>query len=142
MVCSYVSIYSIVLSLDYNKNKLYKTSDCWSRDTLNFDFLRKVSGNSFTTRFCVWLFKKNVFCVIIYYLSKFHWLIVFISWDIGHSLYCSCLFSKLWRHKSWDQPYLPNQFFFYMTKNSRQKLKYLRNEKSFYGEIKSIFHPF
>ena len=32
--------------------------------------------------------------------------------------------------------------FFYMTKKSRQKLKYLKNEKRFYGEIKSIFHHF
>ena len=29
-----------------------------------------------------------------------------------------------------------------MTKKSRQKLKYLENEKSFLGEIKSIFHHF
>ena len=27
-----------------------------------------------------------------------------------------------------------------MTKNAEQKLKYLKNEKSFHGEIKSIFH--
>ena len=27
-----------------------------------------------------------------------------------------------------------------MTKKSRQKFKYLENEKSFYDEIKSIFH--
>ena len=30
--------------------------------------------------------------------------------------------------------------FRYMTKTSRQKLKYLENEKSFWAEIKSIFH--
>ena len=29
-----------------------------------------------------------------------------------------------------------------MSKKSRQKLKYLENEKSFYDEIKSIFHHF
>ena len=29
-----------------------------------------------------------------------------------------------------------------MTKQSRQKLKYLENDKSFYDEIKSIFHHF
>ena len=29
-----------------------------------------------------------------------------------------------------------------MTKNSRQKLKYVKNEKNFWGEIKSIFHHF
>ena len=32
--------------------------------------------------------------------------------------------------------------FCYMTKNSRQKFKYLENEKSFWGEIKSILHHF
>ena len=32
--------------------------------------------------------------------------------------------------------------FFYMRKKSRQKLRYLENEKSFFGEIKSIFHHF
>ena len=30
--------------------------------------------------------------------------------------------------------------FFYMTKMSRQKIKYLENHKSFLGEIKTIFH--
>ena len=30
----------------------------------------------------------------------------------------------------------------FMTKNSEQKQKYLKNEKYFYGEIKSIFHHF
>ena len=29
-----------------------------------------------------------------------------------------------------------------MAINSRQKLKYLENDKSFYDEIKSIFHHF
>ena len=29
-----------------------------------------------------------------------------------------------------------------MTKKSRQKLKYLENEKSFKGQLKSIFHHF
>ena len=32
--------------------------------------------------------------------------------------------------------------FFYMTKKSRQKFKYLKNKKSFQGEAKNIFHPF
>ena len=32
--------------------------------------------------------------------------------------------------------------FFYITKKSRQKYKYIKNEKSFYHEIKSIFHHF
>ena len=32
--------------------------------------------------------------------------------------------------------------FLYMTRKSRQKLRYLENEKSFQGEIKSNFHHF
>ena len=32
--------------------------------------------------------------------------------------------------------------FSYMTKELRQKFKYLENEKTFSGEIKSIFHLF
>ena len=31
---------------------------------------------------------------------------------------------------------------FYMTRKSKQKLKYLENEKSFQDEIKRIFHNF
>ena len=30
--------------------------------------------------------------------------------------------------------------FFYMTEKSKQTFKYLEDEKSFYSEIKSIFH--
>ena len=42
IVCSLVSIYvSIALNLAYNKNKLYKTSDYWFRDMLNFNFSEK-----------------------------------------------------------------------------------------------------
>ena len=32
--------------------------------------------------------------------------------------------------------------FFFMTKKSWQKFKYIENEKTFQREIKSIFHPF
>ena len=34
--------YSIALNLAYNKKKVYKTLDYWSRDTLNFDFYKRV----------------------------------------------------------------------------------------------------
>ena len=36
----------------------------------------------------------------------------------------------------------PIRAFSYMSKNSEQKLKYLKKEKSFYGKIKNIFHHF
>ena len=34
----------MALNLTYNKNKLYKSLDYWSRDMLNFDFLDKGQG--------------------------------------------------------------------------------------------------
>ena len=47
----FLTCISIALNLAYNKSKLYKTLDYRSRDMLNFDFFRKVSGNSFSTAF-------------------------------------------------------------------------------------------
>ena len=44
MVWSLVSIYFDTLHLIYNKNKLYKTLDYWSRQLFNFDFLEKGLG--------------------------------------------------------------------------------------------------
>ena len=39
MVYSLVSIYLDSQNLAYNKKKMYKTLDYWSRVMLNFDFL-------------------------------------------------------------------------------------------------------
>ena len=47
--------------------------------------------------------------------------------------------TRLWRHKIWSWPYLFNQAVLIMTKKSRQKPKYLENEKSIWGEIKNFF---
>ena len=38
-----------------------------------------MSGNSFSTISCLWFFKKNVFHVIFYWLTKFYCLIAFSS---------------------------------------------------------------
>ena len=42
----------------YNKSKLYKCSDFWSRDKLDFDFFRKNPDTSFWTTFCVWCSRR------------------------------------------------------------------------------------
>ena len=64
VVCSLVSIYFDSLNLPYNKNKLYKTLDCWSGDRLNFNFsekgLRLVSQSHFVYDFP----KKNMFLML------------------------------------------------------------------------------
>ena len=44
MVCNIFWLFSIILILAYNKNKLYKTLGYWSKDMLNFDFLEKGLG--------------------------------------------------------------------------------------------------
>ena len=54
------------LSWTYNKNKLYKISDCWFRDMLNFNYLIKDSGTSSSTTFCVCFLKKNISHIMFY----------------------------------------------------------------------------
>ena len=91
MVFKLVSIYSIALNLACNKNKMYKTLDNWSRDTLNFDFLEKGLE-------------------IVYPPLSWHILLIdqillpdclyFLKW--GQYLYFICLFPRLWRYKFWN----------------------------------------
>ena len=46
-----------------HKNKLHQTLDCWSRDIINFNFL-KGSGTSFS-KFCAcMIFLHKYFCYI------------------------------------------------------------------------------
>ena len=82
----------------YNKNKLGKTLDYWSWDTLNLDFLKKCE-TSFFTAFCERFFWKNVSRVTFYQLTKFHCLIAFSSWNIGQYVYRNCLLTRLRRRK-------------------------------------------
>ena len=74
-----VSIYFfilIALDLAYNKNKRHETL---SRDKLNFYFIDKGLGIVSPSHFVYDFFKKIVFHVTLYYLIKFHCLIVFTS---------------------------------------------------------------
>ena len=100
-----------------------------------------MSGTSFST-FCAWFFKKNVTHVAFYKLTKFHCLIPFTSRDSGQYVYYDCLLTRMWRHKFEISLTFLMKSFWYMAKKSRQKLKYLENGKSFWREIKSIFHHF
>ena len=71
--------------LGHTIKKLYETRDLIQR--LNFDFFRKRLGTSFSSRFYVWFFKKNVSHVIFYYLTRFNFLITCTFWDIGQYVY-------------------------------------------------------
>ena len=65
-----------------------------------------------------------------YYLTKFHCLIAFTSWDIGQYVYCNCLSVCDVINFEINLLFLI-KLFFNMTKNSWQKFKYIENEKSF-----------
>ena len=107
-----------------------------------FWFFRWGSGNSFSTTFCVWFFNKIAPHVIFYCLTKFHCLVAFTSWDMEQYVIailrqpgCDIINFKI------NLIFLIKSFL-YITKKTRQKLKYLENEKSFYSEIKKNFHHF
>ena len=55
--------------------------------------------------------------------------VTFSSWDIGQYVYD--LLSNMWRHKFKINLSFLIKPFFYITKKSGQKRKYLKNEKSF-----------
>ena len=63
---------------------------------------KKRSGTSLPASFSIWFVKKNLSIVIFYYLTKFHCLVVFTSWDIGQYVQCNCFLIRLWRHKFWN----------------------------------------
>ena len=65
---------SIALKLLYNKNKLYKTLDHWSRDMANFKFSEKCLGVVSPSYF-VYDFSRKVFLM----LHSINWL-NFIAW--------------------------------------------------------------
>ena len=48
------------------------------------------SETSFPGSFYAWFLKINISPVIFYYLTKFHCLVAFTSWDIGQYMYCDC----------------------------------------------------
>ena len=113
--------------------------------TSNEAFLKnkKRTGTSLPNSISAWYLKKNIYLVIFFYLTKFQCLVAFTSWDIGWYVYCNSLLTRLWRNKFLYWPYISKSSrFFCMTKKSRQKFKYPENEKSFYDEIKTIFHHF
>ena len=126
----------IALNLAYNQNKLYKTSDYWWRMfKLNFSEknLRLVSPLHF-----VYDFWRKVF-LMLYLLTDQ----IFLSDCLYFSM---CITIVCWpgcdviRFET-NLIFLIKPFF-YKTKKSRQKLKYLENKNSFWGEIKYIFHHF
>ena len=60
---------------------------------------RNRSGTSLPAPFYAWFLKKNISVVPFYYLTKFQYLAVFTSWDIGQYVYSKCLLTGIWGQK-------------------------------------------
>ena len=67
------------------------------------------------------IFWGNVSHVILYCIAKFHYLIVFTSWDIRQYMYWNCLLTRLQCQKFWNEPCLSNQAAFLHDQNVKTK---------------------
>ena len=68
-------------------------------------------------------------------MTIFHFVITFTSLDIGQYMYSGCDVIKF----EINLTFLIKPFW-YITKRSRQKLKYFENEKSFWGKVAFEVH--
>ena len=102
---------------------------------LNWDFSEKGLGIVFSPHF-VHDFSRKIFLIYILITDQLSlpddlaWLL-FVLRDIDLYAYYNSLLTRLWRHNFEINLVFLIKSFFYMTKISRQKLKYLENEKSF-----------
>ena len=71
--------------------------------TLNKAFLKnkKRSGTTLHASFSARFLKKNIGLFMFFYLTKFHCVVAFTSWDNGHYVDYNCLRTRLRRHKFW-----------------------------------------
>ena len=126
----------------YNKNKLYETSDCWSRDMLNFDFLKKSLG-LVSPRDFVHDFSRKTFLILysVNWSNFIVWLpfLLEISGNLCIVIVCYSVCDVL--NFEINVNFL-NKPASCKTKNLERKSKYFENRKRFSGEIKNIFKPF
>ena len=94
---------------------------------------KKRSGTSLPDPFSLRFLKKNISLVTFYDLTKVHCLIAFTLWNIRQYLYC-----KLFGNQVMMSYILKltlsfcSSLFFYMTRKSRQKFKYLENGRALF----------
>ena len=136
MVYSLVSIY---IDLAYNKNKLCDTLDYWSRDMLNFYFLDNDLGIISSTYFVYDFSRRMLYSVK--WQNFIAWLPLLLEVLGNMSIAIICFPGCDVINFEINIIFLIKPVF-YLTRKSRQKFKYLENKKSFYVEIKSIFHHF
>ena len=132
----------IALNLTYNKYRLYKDLDCWSRDMLNFNFSEKSLGLVSSPRFVYGILRKFFLM-----LHSSNWpnfivwspLLLEILNNMSFTIVCYPGFDVT--NVEINLSFLIKPFC-YVTKKARQKLKYLENKKCFWRKINSIFHHF
>ena len=112
-----------------NQNWVY----LWSWGLSKYIETVKSKKKSGTFSFSAWFLKKHISHVIFYYLTKFHCLVAFTSWDIGQYVYCNCLLTRLWRYKFWNWPYFSNQAVFSIIwpKSQDKNVNILRTKRAF-----------
>ena len=130
------------LNLSYNKNKMHKILYYWSRNMLNFYFSEEGLG-LVSTPYLVYDFPRKM----LFMSSPTNWPNL-ILWLLLLLKILGDNCTKTVCQPSSDVIKFEIYLIFlikpfqYMTKKSRQKLKYLENEKSFWGKIKGIFNNF
>ena len=137
MVCSLVSIYFDSHQLEYNENKMYKTLDYWSRNMLNLDFLEK-GMKIVSPPHIVYGFSRKMFLMLysINWPNLFVWLPLFFEIlgitisQINQKILIIHMCITIFCFPGCNCIVFITPFF-YMTKKSRQKLKYLENKKRF-----------
>ena len=130
MVCGLVYIL-LALNLVHNKNKLYKTLDYWSRDLLNLDFFEKGLGIILPPQFLYDFSRKIFFILYSIVLPHFVVWLPFLLEILGNMCIAFvCLPGCDVINFEVNFIFLIKPFF-YMTKKSRQKFKYYKNEKRF-----------
>ena len=121
----------IVLNVAYKENKLFTNSDYWSKYMLNLDFVEKGVGIVSTTHL-VCDFSRKMFLLLysinrpsfIVWLSLLFEILVNMLIAIVCFPGCDAINIKI------NLIFLI-KLFFYLTKNPRQKFKFLQNEKNF-----------
>ena len=126
----------IALNLGYKKNKLSKTTMHSMHPEICL-ISEKGVGIDPRSVSCM-IFKEKCFSCYIFLSDQ----VSFTCWDIGQYVNCNYLLTRLRRHQCWNNLIVLIKSFLYMTKKSREKFNYLENEKSFQGEMKSIFPIF
>ena len=140
MACSLISVYFDSLHLGIQKRKkLYATLDYWSRDTLNFDVLKKGLGIVPLPHF-VYGFWQIMF-LMLYFINwpnSIVWLSLLLE-ILGNMCIAFIWFTGCDVISLETNLIFLIKPFFYMTKNSIQKFNILRwNKKNFSSFLKGF----